>query len=167
MYPANQTCCFSGHRPQKLPWRASETDDRCIALKEELEARVGGLYEAGYRHFLCGMAIGCDFFFADAVLALRAQSPDITLDAVIPCRTQPDKWNRKQREHYAELLSQCDTVTVLQEAYTPHCMNRRNEYMVDHASLLLAAFDGTPSGTMNTILYARRQGIQTVIIDID
>ena len=37
------TCCFSGHRPDKLPWGLNERDPRCAALKlsltRELEAR--------------------------------------------------------------------------------------------------------------------------------
>ena len=31
-------------------------------------------YQEGYRHFLCGMAQGCDLYFCEAVLALREQS---------------------------------------------------------------------------------------------
>ena len=33
-------------------------------------------------------------------------------------------------------------------------MMDRNRYMVDHASVLLAAYNGSPGGTMNTTLYA-------------
>ena len=29
-----KTCCFTGHRPEKLPWRYDEGDSRCLALKE-------------------------------------------------------------------------------------------------------------------------------------
>ena len=54
----------------------------------------------------------------------------------------------------------------MQHGYTPDCMQARNKYMVDSSAVLLACFDGRPGGTMNTILYARRQGVQTVIIDI-
>lgn len=27
-----RTCAFTGHRPQNLPFRFNENDDRCIAL---------------------------------------------------------------------------------------------------------------------------------------
>ena len=54
------TCCFTGHRPGRLPWGARETDVRCLALKAELAQRLEGIYEAGYRRFFCGMALGCD-----------------------------------------------------------------------------------------------------------
>ena len=65
------TCCFTGHRPNKLPWGNNEGDPRCLRLKEELAARLDGVYQAGFRHFLCGMALGCDLYFAEAVLTLR------------------------------------------------------------------------------------------------
>lgn len=160
------SCSFTGHRPTKLPWGSNEGDTRCIAVKEELAARLEGIYEAGYRHFICGMAIGCDMYFAEAVLNLQKQHPDVTLEAAIPCGTQPDRWTRAQRERYNLLLDQCSKVNVLQIEYSPQCMMRRNEYMVDNSSLLLACFDGRPGGTMSTILYAQRQGLNVITIDI-
>ena len=160
------SCCFTGHRPQKLPWGINEEDPRCMALKLELEARLAGIYELGWRHFLCGMAIGCDMYFAEAVLRLRQAHPDVTLEAAIPCGDQPNRWSRAQRQRYNALLDRSDKVTVLQISYSPDCMLRRNRYMVDRASLLLACFDGRPGGTMKTILYAERSGVKTLVIDI-
>ena len=46
-------------------------------------------------------------------------------------------------------------------------MMKRNQYMIDSSSLLLACFNGRSSGTMNTILYAERQGVQTIILEIE
>ena len=45
-------------------------------------------------------------------------------------------------------------------------MMRRNRYMVDRSSLLLACFDGQSGGTMNTILYAQRRGVKVIIIEL-
>ena len=160
------TCCFSGHRPNKLPWGFDESDTRCQSMVAELTARLDGIYESGYRHFLCGMAIGCDLLFAEAVLALREEHSDVTLEAAIPCLSQPNAWPKAQQQRYEHLLSECDSVSFLQHQYTPGCMLRRNRYMVDHASLLLCCFNGQSGGTMNTILYARRSGVDVVIIDI-
>ena len=69
------TCCFSGYRPSKLPWKEDETDRRCIALKIKLYDVIEALYEAGIRHFICGMARGADLYFAEAALALRETVP--------------------------------------------------------------------------------------------
>ena len=70
--PARQeSCCFTGHRPAKLPWGYNERDPRCVRLKERIADAVLLAYQEGYRHFLCGMAQGCDLYFCEAVLALR------------------------------------------------------------------------------------------------
>ena len=160
------TCCFSGHRPVKLPWGTKENDPRCIMLRQEIAASVEGIYEAGYRHFICGMAIGCDMYFAEAVLELRKKHHDITLEAAIPCISQAEKWSSEQQNRYNALLAQCDEQSILQHSYTRDCMMERNKYMVDNSSLLLACFNGMPSGTMNTIVYAGRQDVKVIIIDI-
>lgn len=166
MYDRELCCCFTGHRPAKLPWGSNEADERCLALKDELSQRLMGIYESGYRHFISGMAIGCDLYFAEAVLALREIHSDVSLEAAIPCGTQPDKWPKSQRIRYNKILDSCDHVNVLQVNYTPDCMMRRNRHMVDKSSLLLACYDGKPGGTMNTILYAKRQGLKTIIIEV-
>ena len=54
------TCCFSGHRPMKLPWGMRESDPRCAMTKAWIARQLQELYDEGYRHFICGMAIGCD-----------------------------------------------------------------------------------------------------------
>lgn len=159
-------CCFTGHRPVKLPWALNEDDARCIALKEELRNKIKAIYERGYRQFLCGMAIGCDMYFAEAVLELQQEYKDIKLFAVIPCGSQPEKWTLAQRKRYNSIIDRCSELTVLQVEYSSTCMQKRNEYMVDCSSILLACYDGLPGGTMKTILYADRQGLETIIIDI-
>ena len=60
----------------------------------------------------------------------------------------------------------CDFETVVQHHYDRGCMLRRNRYMVDHSSRLIAAFDGTLGGTMYTVTYAMKQGTEVEIIDI-
>ena len=161
------TCCFTGPRPQHLPWGAREDDARCMALKTELALMLQGIYEAGFRHFIGGMAIGCDMYFAEAVLALRREHPDVTLEAAIPCGGQPERWSLEQRQRYNCLLDNCDKVTVLQIHYSPDCMMRRNRDMVDSAALLLACSNGQPGGTMNTLLYAMKQNVKTIQLDIE
>ena len=104
-------CCFTGHRPEKLPWGADESDPRCVKLKEELACHLEGLYLAGCRHFICGMARGCDAYFAEGVLALREKYPRHRMHLVF----QPHRLERVTRygEQFAKLLSRCDWCGVL------------------------------------------------------
>ena len=83
--PARQkSCCFTGHRPAKLPWGYREEDPRCVTLKARISDAVTLAWQEGYRHFICGMAQGCDLYFCEAVLVLREQHPEITVEAAIP-----------------------------------------------------------------------------------
>ena len=156
------SCCFTGHRPGKLPWRYREEDPRCLALKRRIADAIEAVYQEGYRHFLCGMALGCDLYFCEAVLALRESRPDVTVEAAIPCPTQADAWSPDQRERYRRLVEACDFETLVSTRYTPSCMQRRDRYMVDHASLLIAALDGTPGGTRYTMQYAMSRRVTIV-----
>lgn len=159
-------CCFTGHRPSKLPWGDNESDPRCVALKERIAHALETAYEDGFRHFISGMALGCDLYFCQCALALRNQYPEVTVEAAIPCPEQPARWSQAQQTHYAHLVAQCDFETVISQHYARGCMQRRNRYMVDHASLLIAAFDGSTGGTQSTILYAMNRGISIVDLSI-
>ena len=161
------SCCFTGHRPAKLPWGADESDPRCLRLKARLREVLARVADEGYSHFLCGMAEGCDLYCAEAVLELKASRPEITLEAAIPCPTQADGWSAAQRERYRRLLERCDDETLVQQGYSRDCYQRRNRYMVDHSSLLIALHDGLPGGTRYTIEYALRRGLDVIDIPIE
>ena len=61
-------------------------------------------------------------------------------------------------------MAVCDLETMVQDHYTPGCMLRRNRYMVDHSTLVIAVYDGTNGGTRRTLEYAIRQKIPFVDI---
>lgn len=166
MRARQESCCFTGHRPGKLPWRYNEEDARCLLLKRRIADAAEAAYDQGYRHFLCGMAMGCDLYFCECVLALREDHPDITVEAAIPCPTQADAWPAVQQERYQRLVEACDFETLVSAKYSSGCMQRRDRYMVDHASLLIAAFDGSAGGTRYTMEYAMRRGISVVDLAI-
>ena len=166
--PARQmTVCFSGYRPEKLPWGYNECDPRCAQLKQRLRRAICAACDDGFRHFICGMANGCDLYFFDAARYLRLQHPEVTIEAAIPFAGQADRWRPELRERYAYDLRQCDYQTLVQEAYTPGCMMRRNRYMVDASRILIAAFDGRPGGTARTLEYAARRRLEIIQIPID
>ena len=162
-----QTCCFTGHRPAKLPWGYDETDPRCQSLKRRIRDALECAWQEGYRHFLCGMAMGCDIYFCEEALALRAQHPEVTVEAAIPCPTQADAWPPAQRRRYHRLVEDCDLETMVADKYSASCMIRRDRYMVDRSSLLIAAFDGTPGGTQYTVQYAMSKGVNVVDLAIE
>lgn len=156
-------CAFTGHRPEHLPWGRDEDDPRCRALKILLRRTVQQVYDRGFRTFLCGMARGCDQYFAEAVLAARADgAQNARLCALVPCPSQPDGWDAASRTRYWALLAACDRVEVLEDHYSPGCMLRRNHEMLRRAQLLISVYDGTPSGTAATVRRAEQQGIEVL-----
>jgi uncharacterized phage-like protein YoqJ len=158
------TCCFSGYRPEKLPWGQNENDNRCVALKEKLNDIISAVYTSGIRHYICGMALGCDTYFFEAVLQFKEDHADVTLEAALPCEDQAARWNEQQRNRYFQLIQQCDTETYVSRKYTPDCMMRRNIYMVDHSTVLIAVYDGRFGGTMHTVGYAETNGLEIIQI---
>ena len=155
-------CAFTGHRPEHLPWKTDEADPRCLALKTVLRQQVRALYERDCRTFLCGMARGCDLYFAEAVLDLQDAGADAKLIAMLPCPSQAARWDARTLERYRQILARCDEVRVLEAEYSPGCMLRRNRAMVDAADVLLTVFDGSEGGTAATIRYAKRRGMEIV-----
>ncbi|NCB62750.1 MAG: DUF1273 family protein [Clostridia bacterium] len=161
------SCCFTGHRPDKLPWGEDETDPHCLDLKERIRQELDQAYEKGFRHFICGMARGADLYFGEAVLDLKTRRSGVTLEAAIPCEEQAAHWPERERNRYFRLIASCDYETMVQHRYSAGCMQRRNRYMVDQSSLLIAAYDGMLGGTMYTLTYAMRNKVEVVIIDVE
>ncbi|MDR1132144.1 MAG: SLOG family protein, partial [Oscillospiraceae bacterium] len=105
-------------------------------------------------------------YFGEAVLALRAEHGEITLEAAVPWEGQASSWAPPLKARHARLLADCDYHTLVQKDYTPDCLMRRNRYMVDNASVLIAAYSGRPGGTMRTLLYAIRKGLQVIELPV-
>ena len=161
------TCCFTGHRPAKLPWGFDERDPRCAALKQSILRELEGLYRRGWRHFISGMALGCDLYFAEAVLALKEIYPSVTLEAALPFPGQADRWPEASRARWRRIVDACDVESVVQNHYDRGCMLRRDRYMVERSSAVLAVFDDTPGGTKYTLDHAAKKGLEILLLDVD
>ncbi|MDD6159533.1 MAG: SLOG family protein [Oscillospiraceae bacterium] len=163
----SETCCFTGHRPHKLPWGNDERDPRCLTLKRSISREVEALYRQGYRHFISGMALGCDLYFAEAVLELKAIYPDATLEAALPCPEQTARWSEHDRSRWQSILDRCDVESVVQDHYDRWCMLRRDRYMVERSAVILAVFDDSPGGTKYTLDHAAAKGLSILLLDLN
>ena len=159
-------CAFTGHRPRKFPWKYNETDSRCVALKAVLAEQIAALADAGVTQFLSGMAEATDSWSAMAVLSLREKNPVIKLHCILPCRTQADKWTASSQERYHSILDQADSIVYVSREYHRNCMLDRNRFMVEHAAILLAVYNGERrGGTAATMRYAQKMGREIIVID--
>lgn len=161
------TCCFTGHRPQSLPWGFNEQDERCLKMKEQLKMEIKNAIENGYTTFISGMALGFDMICAETVLELKKSYPQIKLIGAIPCKTQDKLWKEKDKQRYRALLAQLDGIRCIYDDYIgPECMLERNHFMINNSSLVIALFNGTSGGTKKTLDYAKINGLKVVVLKI-
>lgn len=161
------SCCFSGHRPDKLPWGFDESHPDCIRLKELLLKEILSKYRSGITRFYTGMAAGVDMWCAELVLHIVKNYPETGLELIgaIPHIGQERSWTPDLRERYYNILESCSEKVVLCDRYAPGCMHNRNRYLVDNSSHLIAVISETRGGTKFTINYARKQNLNIRLIN--
>ena len=141
-----ETAFFTGHR--YLP------ADEKAHIQQRIADAVVTAYNEGYRRFICGCALGFDTLAALQVLQLKKKYPDLILSLAIPCETQADRWQDKDREIYRKILVQADEKTVLSPCYFQGVMLTRNRYMADRSSLCICYLYHMRGGTASTVRYA-------------
>jgi len=96
------------------------------------------------------MALGVDTWAAETCVELG-----IPFIAALPCDGWGENWPLPSQERYRALLNKAKEIHVVSAGpYKPWKMQRRNEWMVDHCSLLLSVHDGSAGGTFNCLEYA-------------
>jgi uncharacterized phage-like protein YoqJ len=58
------------------------------------------------------------------------------------------------------VLAAADLVKAISPKYSMASFLKRDEWMVDHASRVIAVYDGVSGGTKNTIDYANKFGVK-------
>jgi len=160
-------CCFTGHRPNKLPWGYSEKGIRFFFFRRKLRKTILNAINDGYDYFISGMALGIDMLCADLILELKKGHPNIKLECAIPCLNQTAKWNDESKVSYDNILKLADKITYVSNCnYYNGCMAKRNKFMVDNSDMLIAVFNGSEGGTKQTIEMAKNKNLIIVLISI-
>lgn len=149
--------CFTGHRTHKL--RRPEQE-----IKKDLEAAIRKAAEGGYTTFITGMAYGVDLWAGEIVVRLRGANNALHLIAAIPFPGFEARWPVAWKKEYNDLLERANLVRYISKGYYSGAYQKRNEWMVDHAALVIGVFNGEPSGTKNTIDYAERVWVPVTVI---
>ena len=151
-------CCFTGHRPEKLSISEREVK---IALQKEIRLAIAD----GINVFITGMAPGVDIWAAEIVLKLREQEElPLKLIAASPHPGFENRWSIDWQKRYAVIMSKSDFIKEVSTRYSSGCYQIRNEWMVDHSARVIAVWNGSPSGTKNTIMYEKRKGVPVINI---
>ncbi len=153
-FEKSKTLAVSGHR--RLP----ENFDKNLVKKALLNQ-----IENGYNTFLIGMAVGFDTLCFNILLELKGDY-DIKIVACVPCENQDVNFSLAQKLEYKKLISLADELVVLQKEYTKNCMLKRNRFMVDNCSLLLAYATEKTGGTAYTIKYAKNNQVKVIEINM-
>ena len=150
-------CCFTGHRPERLRMSESEA---VFSLKEEIRTAIAD----GFQTFISGVARGVDLWTAEVVLSLRDEGATVRLICASPYRGVESRWSREWQERYRRVMKQADLVRFICPGYSRDCFQRRNQWMVDRSARVIAVYNGQPSGTRNTIEYARRCNVPVILL---
>ena len=155
---------FTGHRSCKLKELTPDLFSSNLTIEESLEIEITKAINCGYTTFLSGMAEGFDILAAECVSRLKRSNSAICLIAVIPFRGQDSRLSEVDRERYRQILESCDRSIVLSERYFVGCYIVRNNFLIDHSSLIISNFNGTKGGTEYTVKRAIRRNYKVVIL---
>lgn len=163
----NETCCFTGHRPDKL-YGYNLGDKRYQTLAKIIREECVDLIENyNVNTFISGGALGMDTVSFFTVEYLKTHGyPNLKNIVAIPFEKCYTKWKDSDLDRYRRMLKLADYVIIVDEIdgyensfvaqgeYHVYKLNKRNEFMVDFSSQLIALWNGSPSGTYNCISYA-------------
>ena len=150
-------CCFTGHREDKLQRSEKEVLD-------DLKQAIIQAINDGYTTFITGMAYGVDIWAGELVLEQRKKNRSIKLIAAIPFEGFDSYWSENWRKRYGKLLKKANEVNYICDGYASFAYQRRNAWMIDRSSRVIAVYNGEPSGTRNTINYAKKLDVPIVLI---
>ena len=155
---------FTGHRPPKIGGYDDKNPLR-VAVKDAIGAVLDrAVAKYGKTHqivIISGGALGVD---QDA--ARVAHKMGLPFIVAAPCRNQDSKWPKQSQERYKKMLGLAmDVVYVHDGPYRDGCLNKRNEWMINHCDALVAVWDGSPGGTAHCVKYARSAGKPIVMVN--
>ena len=145
----------TGHRPPKL---GGYSDRVFLSLTKFAQCILTNLVEdENITGVITGMALGWDQAVAQACIEL-----ELPFFAAIPCEDHESKWPEASRVKYHHILHKASGSKVLSSSYTRTCMQDRNIWMVDHADIVAALWDGSSGGTRNCVTYAKAKDVSVI-----
>lgn len=159
-----KTVAFTGNRT--LTTSNGQPDSNLEnVIRTELYYLLEELYLEGKNTFLCGMAVGFDMLVAESVLDLKEKHSDVKLYAIIPFVGQENRFSHQDKIRYKQLCEAADERHVIwSHDYSRLSYLKRNDFMVDNCSELIAYSNGNGSGTLYTIDRATKNNISVLNI---
>lgn len=167
-----KACAVTGHRPTRFKFKYKEDNAGCKRLKKRLRDRFVELYEQGVHRFYVGGTLGVDMWAGEILLRLKEQPEykDLELCIVLPCKGHDAKWDDRSQKRMAFLQKHSAETVIVGKGLAAEDYRKRNEYMVDHADVLVAVYDddhSIRSGTGMTVNYAKKKELAVILIHPD
>lgn len=153
--PSDLVIAVTGHRPDKLPDRETGYDVPNPFYDIVVKGLVDAFTQYKPAYVISGMALGTDQWAAEICVNM-----EIPFIAALPFRGQESRWPPKSKAHYYWLLSKAYKQFVICEGgFEAWKMQRRNEWMVASCHMMVAVYNGDPSGgTFNCLTAAAAAG---------
>lgn len=141
---------ITGHRPHPHLGGYNIPNPTYDAVREAIRDKFEELKP---EKIISGMATGTDQWAAEIAIELG-----IPFIAALPCQNQDAKWPPKGREVFKEILAKAEEVVLVHDGpYTSDCMHKRDQWVVDNSSALLAVWNGQRyGGTFATVRMAEK-----------
>ncbi len=159
--------CFTGHRPEKIVSVLQGDEAALRMLKSMLFYQIHKAIEDGFEYFISGLARGVDIWAAQYVLELKKKYPKIKLIGAKPYEEHGRKFKGQDLWELTNVISGADMVVDVTGDYSRDCYSKRNRYMVDNSSRIIAVVSDYKSGTGQTISYANKKKLDVKLIKVD
>ncbi len=133
-------------------------------INTELERIISQLYERGFHTYIVGGCNGVDLMATAAVLRLKEAHPDVKIVAAIPYKGHGKSYKGNDKELYAKMLDSAYITTYIAESYYKAAFLKRNEYMLENASVVVCYYNGYAGGTKYTYNRALTMGHEIINI---
>lgn len=148
-----KSCALTGHRVLQADFDETAFQNTLVKLVEE-----------GVEVFYNGLAVGFDLLAAKLIIELKKNYPSVKLVGCVPFYGQEKNFSAEDKKLYAEVLKHCDVVYVLSDYYYAGCFFKRNDYMCEHADLLVAYQRSNKGGTAYTVKKFRKKGGKIIFL---
>lgn len=153
---------FTGHRPTKIGGYDPNNPLRSAIIKDlTSEIRAAQIVHPNLK-LISGGALGIDQDVANIAITYK-----IPFILACPCYNMDSKWPVSSQKEFRRIADAAEEVVYVHNGpYNgPGCLQKRNEWMVDHCDELIAVWDGSTGGTHNCVKYAAGERVKIYRID--
>lgn len=162
-----RTCCFTGHRPEKLPGRGDPDFTGYKNMKKTAADYAELLIKRGFDTFITGMSRGFDLMMAEYLLDECKSADSLNIICAVPYPGQyREMRSAEEKRLYSRILERAGLIAVSSPSYMNGCYAIRNQLMINCSSAVIGYLSSrnNRSGTMQTVNMAFRAGLEMYIM---